>query len=40
MNKGDAGFGLFIVGCAVGVIGLGLGIIYGIVTVAKWAWGG
>lgn len=40
MNKGDLGFGLVIVGGAAGVIALGLGVIYGIVTVAKWAWGG
>ena len=36
MDKGDVGLGLVVAGS----IGLIAGVVYVIVTVAKWAWGG
>lgn len=39
MDFGDLKFGLFIAGCVVGSIAIIMGIVYGIVKVAKFAWG-
>lgn len=39
MDKGDLTFGLLIAGGIVGAFAVTLGIVYGIVIVAKWAWG-
>lgn len=39
MDFGDLKFGLFIVGCAIGGIGVISIIVYIAVTVAKFAWG-
>lgn len=39
VDKGDLTFGLFITGIAAGSFGLLLGTVYGIIIVAKWAWG-
>jgi len=40
MNKGDAGFGLLIAGGIAGSVAALAGVVYVIVSVAKWAWGG
>lgn len=40
MDKTDVGGWLVIGALGAGCIGAVLGIVYGIVTVAKWAWGG
>lgn len=39
MNRGDLGFGLFIGGMAAGVVAIIAGVVYLVVSVAKWAWG-
>lgn len=39
MTKGDLGFGLLICGGIAGSIGALVGVVYVIVSVAKWAWG-
>ncbi len=40
MNSGDAGAGLIITGAIVGSVVAVAGMVYLVVTVAKWAWGG
>lgn len=40
MDRGDAGFGLVIAGGIAGTVGALAVVVYVIVTVAKWAWGG
>jgi len=40
MDKTDVGGWLVIGALGAGCIGAVLGIVYGVVTVAKWAWGG
>lgn len=39
MDKGDLGFGLLIAGCIAAGIGALAGVVYVIVSVAKWTWG-
>ena len=39
MDFGDLKFGLFIAGCVAGSIAVIAGVVYVIVTVAKFAWG-
>jgi len=40
ISKGDVEFGLLLTGIGAAVVGAAFAFIYGVITVAKWAWSG
>ncbi len=40
MDKGSIYATLAVIGLIAGAVGITIGLVYGIVTVAKWAWNG